>query len=141
VPRHPHQEAVVTYTDTAWTEAHRREALRRFRERVAVVDGEIEKLQELDKDVRLGGEQEFRRAIRALDLSLSSSHIDRDVRRVRALAKGRLVRQTTWRVRSRDVEIGHFHDAAEARTWIAACARWRRAGLSLCRVTRIRRPS
>lgn len=99
-----------------WTEAHRREALRRTYE----IGAEL-----------VADDGDDHRAYLLLETGTpyAGGRVDREVRRVRALAEGRLVRDTGWRV---------------GREWYAAGeeARDRRQaypGMPLLRVTRIRR--
>ncbi|HSN16444.1 MAG TPA: hypothetical protein VLT61_17550 [Anaeromyxobacteraceae bacterium] len=76
-------------------------------------------------------ESDFRRSIGAA--GLGPARIDREVRRVRGLAEGRLVRETGWRGTSRDGStLAWTQDPATAR-------RWRETGARVVRVTRIRK--
>lgn len=84
-----------------WTDAHRREALRRTYEIAAEAcekrpSADIRNgLAAMSYDVE-AGEDRWRAAL-AQWLQIDPARIDREVRRVRALAEGRLVRETDTR--------------------------------------------
>jgi len=70
--------------------------------------------------------------------NLDPARIDREVRRVRALAEGRLVREVRFKVRGRLGESEETSDRAEA---AEACRDRVASGDRVVKVTRIRRPS
>lgn len=84
-----------------WTEAHRREAQRRTYEIAAqmVSDGYGPSADRLALDLRadIGREKDWTSRLLRWT-GLGAARIKREVRRVRALAEGRLVRETVWRV-------------------------------------------
>lgn len=124
-----------------WTEAHQREALRRFREMTALCDGDIDKLGELDEDARAGGESGFRSAVRQLDRSLSGARIDREVRRVDRLARGVDIRETETRFAIRTNDGERIGIGSSLNTWNDARAWCTNRGERPVRVTvrRVRR--
>lgn len=127
-----------------WTEAHRREALRRTYEiagefaestRGVVPDGILECPRQMAQE-----EQTWRAD---LGSCLSAARIAREVRRVRALAEGRLVRETSerWEVAFPDggrEGRGDDPDHGEAYARLRA-SQFRLARVIRVTVTRIRR--
>lgn len=115
-----------------WGGAHQREALRRTYEIAAqmVAENRGPSADRLALDLRadVGSEQEWVRRLLRWS-GLDSARIDREVRRVHALAEGRLVRDRGWRV-------GHEWYAEDERT---LAERQTYPGRPLLRVTRIRR--
>ncbi len=81
-----------------WTEAHRREALRRGYEIAAGLEATrptVPQATGVHIDARTV--DDFRAT---LDIwGLPVTRVEREVRRVRALAEGRMVRETQWRIR------------------------------------------
>lgn len=114
-----------------WTEAHRREALRRLYEIAAEQVGagnESRVAKGCPHESDIGNEDEYTFALRH-GLLLNAARIDREVSRIRALAEGRLVRVTTWRGQSGE----------EYATYAAADADKSHGGCRLTRITRIRK--
>jgi hypothetical protein len=93
----------------AWDERHRREALRRTYEIAAEMAYEgrhrfawwIQPSGDSGQELEYSSEQEWRDLLKGEDRStgsgLDAARIDREVRRIRALAEGRLVRETLYR--------------------------------------------
>ncbi len=130
-----------------WTDAHRREALRRTYEiAVAVVDNAAPFSCDYDwRPVALAAlesEAEWRRALAYVGCGtmLTSTRVDREVRRVRDIAEGRLMREMVWHVRG--VGIGHeavFAKRDEARAMRDAYTSGVHGAPEIVRVTRYRR--
>jgi hypothetical protein len=84
-----------------WSDAHTREARRRTYELAAELSADWRKAKGLIRDVwesaTCGGEDLWRESIGAF---FSTARVDAEVRRVRALAEGRFVRETEtmWRL-------------------------------------------
>lgn len=117
-----------------WTDAHRREALRRTYEIAAdlVSQGREDDAESLAaRACDSESQPAWEASLYVGDgPALPEEHIDREVRRVDALATGRLVRETVWR-REEDPGRGDFYSTEElARGGV---------GLRAVRVTRIRR--
>ena len=107
-----------------WGEGHRREARIRWREVANALDAEGDSTWASDAARTWSDtEHDFREAMRQ-----SRRDPDREVRRVRALAEGGLVREDGYRVGLRETD-----DYSEAQDWS------QETGLRLVRVTRIRR--
>lgn len=119
----------------AWTDEHRREALRAV---LRVLDGIVATAPlALASPIEITlshyeGEAELRSTM--VSFGFVRARIDREVRRVRALAEGRLVREPTWRWRLR--LGGHVVEHADEST---ARSGAKREGTRTMRVTRIRR--
>lgn len=117
----------------SWTEAHRREAARRIYELAA----------ELSASNLLGAESLANRAIRYSNSEsgwrdfvagwFDPARVDREVRRVRALAEGRLLREPIeWWAKTRNGTGIKGNDREEAESM---CGK----GYGLVRISRIRR--
>lgn len=121
----------------AWGDNHRREALRRTYEIAAEVVFEEANEQRAHYllNATRGWASEERWRDHLARCRIDPARIDREVRRVRALAEGRLVRDTRWRVEGTDAaeEDGCFWD--EPTPPPASVRKNRRT----VRVTRIRR--
>lgn len=94
-------------SEKPWTEAHRREALRRTHEIAAEVSPEAPANAErlaLCAHAWTVNEKKWRSLLRMPGhAGLDPARIDREVRRVRGLAEGRLVREPArWALRFRD---------------------------------------
>lgn len=115
--------------EKVWGEAHRREAEPRTFElaaeqiRAGEYDGD--KFVELTENAQR--EDWWRSAL--AEMGFDAARIDREVRRVRALAEGRLVRETRWRAGN-----NMLCDSAELAESMPGAL-----GKRPCRVTRIRR--
>lgn len=121
-----------------WGEAHRREALRRTYEIAAEHSADHRVARQFGSDAWSGVQDERSFRLYMMLGGLDAARIDREARRVRALAEGRLVRETVWRLAADpdgfDDEIpGTYDSEAEARV-VAA-----QTGQRLVPVTRIRR--
>lgn len=115
-----------------WTEAHRREALRRTYEIAAELAGAGSPYARgLAEDPFVASEDGWRGWLAA---GIDAARINREVRRVRALAEGRLVRVTTWCMRANGSTCD-FTSAADARQWRGHHEPMR----AVVRVTRVRR--
>lgn len=127
-----------------WTEAHRREALRRMREIAAIcatsTDGSERAVGHgMLRNTSPSDEAGFR-IILAESAYMTAARIDREVARVRALAEGRLVRETVWACKTAAMGIDRpemVTDERTARRWLST----RCQGDSIVRVTRIRKAS
>lgn len=125
-----------------WTEKHRREALRRTYEIAAEI---VSTGRHLDADMFVNCAREHCATERKFQVHVAfvfADHIriDREVRRVHALAEGRLVRETQWKVRGRLGDLGGPYDnAEEARKVARGKALAGLADVQIVRVTRIRR--
>lgn len=117
-----------------WTERHRAEALRRTYEIIAEqADRSPAGRREQTVRVDVGSEDEWVDCLGwVLDID-DPARIDREVRRVRGLAEGRLVRWQGWQGTTRDG--GTMGRTASAET----AQRWKENGAKVVRVTRIRR--
>lgn len=122
-----------------WTEKHRREALRAMlmicyghtfdRPGDVAPRSTVFRVPVSDAD----SEESFRAA---LATAMRPVRIDREVRRVRALAEGRLVREERWHVGA-----CVWDNETDARTYARECRRrFPRTKPPVVRVTRIRRP-
>lgn len=129
-----------------WTEAHRREATARTYEIAAdIVRREgmgprtgaawIAKLIEGN----VFNEESWRGMLRPGNAGFAPDRVDREVRRVRALAEGRLVRETTWFVRYRNGTYSQTVPTREQAVEIVDKAKSRGERARLVSVTRIRR--
>jgi hypothetical protein len=113
-----------------WTEAHRREALRRTYEIAAGFAGAGHDAAAAWIRSALGwvdSEAHWREALGLA--SVDPARIDREVRRVRALAEGRLVREVTWRGESGEESTDRAMAAADKS----------HGGARFARITRIRK--
>lgn len=124
-----------------WDERHQREANARTYE----IAAELHR-RDWKPGRRLGDEPSASYALAASDqiatendfivaltyAGLDATRIDREVRRVRDLAEGRVVRDTTWRAGSRERGT-EYDNPADARKHV------RNSGLRMVKVTRIRR--
>lgn len=124
-----------------WTEAHKREALRRTYEIAAELNDDPHRADGIATDAVYfsGACGRWRAHLKTSGLVLA--RIEREVRRVRALAEGRLVRETVWYARSR---LGDVSDERPDRSVLLAdlkaAGRTRIAnGDRIVRVTRVRR--
>jgi len=86
-----------------WTEAHQREARRRCYELAAELagvgrDADAGDLAAAAQGLGTADEERFRYMLAGVDFA--DGDIKRAVKRVRALAEGRLVRETVWALRS-----------------------------------------
>ncbi len=115
-----------------WTEAHRREALRRTYDIAAELTGAGG---DFFPHISPGNVETVRhfRATLAGHARLDTARIDREERRVRGLAEGRLVRENGWRGNSRDGSVLAWTTSP------AVAATWKSSGARVVRVTRIRR--
>lgn len=125
-----------------WTDVHRREALRRTYE-IAAEHAEYDSCaRPLADDPWVNDEQMWRQDLASI---LDAVRIDREVRRVRALSEGRLVRETVYQSRRRysDGSLGALALAEDStRAGLAAHAsamHHNRDEFGIVRVTRIRR--
>lgn len=123
-----------------WIEAHRREALRRTYEIAAEMQPYEAAWLTQGAESYAKNEVAWRNNLSDENsAALSVGRIDREVRRVRALAEGRLVRETTWRVeyptgnndRSVWTNLADAREEAKPNKW--------RVAARVVRVTRIRR--
>lgn len=118
-----------------WTDAHRREALRRTYE----IAAELARHGTLySADVLRGNrrdEAEFRDAMAAA--GFAAARVNREVRRVRDLAEGRMVRETLYRVyHQRDTRIVDWPTRNLAEAWVMGHAP---KGARIVRIARIRK--
>lgn len=89
-----------------WGEAHRREALRRTYEIAAELSSQFPiDADEMCMSAGMYAEsaEKFRTNLKGYG-DIDATRIDREVRRVRALAEGRLVREMVWNYRREDAE-------------------------------------
>lgn len=117
-----------------WTDEHRSEARRRAYELAATLPAQKARTIALDAEWGAAGEQHYRRILR--EAGLDTGRIEREVRRLRALAEGRLVREVTWHVRMIAGNLSCAMEEASARDM------WRHAITTqgvVVRVARVRR--
>lgn len=125
----------------AWGDAHKREAKAFALERLSVLVREYggEALDKLDEEIENAGfEDQWRPgSILSHALGLKAKGMRRALRRVRALAEGRLVRETEWRWLRVDGSIAASWEGSLRALAVSCAATWRAAGCRLVRVTRI----
>lgn len=124
-----------------WTEAHRREAHDRAYELAAELmreDRPRQAYELLEAPWNMAQEEATWRA--DLGCAFDATRVDREVRRVRALAEGRLVRETTWFVRYHNGTYSQTVPTREQAVEIVGKAKGRNEHSRIVRVTRIRRP-
>ena len=121
-------------TKPKWTAKHKREAMRRTYEIAATIDAR--RADDIARAASWGAECERRYRDNLSAAGLDAQRIERDVRRVRGLAEGRLVREVTWHVRMIAGNLSCAMEEASARDM------WRHATTTqgvLVRVARVRR--
>jgi hypothetical protein len=121
-----------------WTWTHRREARRRLGELMGRIEGEYE-ANGFVRDIEYGS-CSATRFLYVLMSAFEPERALRELRRVRAIAEGRLVRSTIWEVRiaPSSVRLARFFEEDVARRSFEKCDGYWKRHQNLVRIDRLR---